>query len=292
MELRQIRTFAAIAKHGSFVQAAEVLGYAQSTITSHIQALENELGTRLFERLGHRVSLTAQGKSLLPYAEQMCRLAFEAANVVPDPAIPHGRLTIGTNESLGTYILPGMLQAYRQTYPAVEIILKFANCGTICEYIRDNTIDAAIIINEKTEHSDIVSEIISCEQMLFLTGQDHPLTGKARVAPGDLAETCVILTEPGCSYRSTLETIFREAGTPPQSIIEASSIETIKQLIILGLGTSMLPRFTVEKELADGRIHAARWAGPVPAFAIQLLYHKDKWLSPALEAFFQVVRYR
>lgn len=71
MELRQLKTFVTIAKQGSFVQAADALGYAQSTITNHIQNLENEMGVRLFERLGHRIYLTAQGKALLPYVEQV-----------------------------------------------------------------------------------------------------------------------------------------------------------------------------------------------------------------------------
>jgi DNA-binding transcriptional LysR family regulator len=90
----------------------------------------------------------------------------------------------------------------------------------------------------------------------------------------------------------TLEKLFKDFRLAPQSILEAGSIETIKQLVMSGLGISMLPRFTVEKELADGRIQAIRWDGPVPGYIVQLLYHKDKWLSPTLQAFLQVVRRR
>lgn len=291
MDFRQLKTFTAIASLGSFVKAADALGYAQSTITNHIQALENELEVRLFERLGHRITLTAQGKSLLPYAEQIVILTG-AAKLAVNPDIPQGLLTIGTNESLGAYRLPALLQTYRKSYPEVELILKFANCDTVCDDIRNNKIDVGLIINHKARENDLIVEVISGEEMLFLANSSHPLAQKEIVAPHNLAETCLILTEPGCSYRLTLEKILKEFRTTPHSILEASSIETIKQLVMLGLGITMLPRFTVEKELAEGRICSIGWDGPQPDYAMQLIYHKDKWQSPALKAFFQVVRRR
>ncbi|CQR74956.1 HTH-type transcriptional regulator GltR [Sporomusa ovata DSM 2662] len=292
MELRQLKTFVTIAKQGSFVQTADALGYAQSTITNHIQNLENEMGVRLFERLGHRICLTAQGKALLSYAEQVIKLTSEAGKVIANPDVPQGVLTIGTNESLGTYRLPTLLQAYRKAYPKVEMVLKFVNCDAIYDDIRNNRIDVGVIINNKVWEYDLIAEDISREQMLFLAAPNHPLAQKEKVRPYDLAEICVILTEPGCSYRLTLEKFLKDFRTTPQSILEASSIETIKQLIMLGLGISMLPRFTVEKELAEGQIQPLRWDEPIPNYTVQLLYHKDKWISPTLQAFFQVVRTR
>ncbi|SMD15301.1 LysR family transcriptional regulator [Sporomusa malonica] len=290
MELRQLKTFATIAKLGSFVQAADKLGYAQSTITNHIRIFENEMGVRLFERLGHRVILTDQGKSLLPYAEQVIKLTSEMTKIVANPDIPQGTLTIGTNESLGTYRLPELLQEYRRVYMEVEIILKFVNCDAICDDIRQNKIDVGVIINNKVWEKDIIVEDISREQMLFLAASNHPLAKKKRVKTSDLVETCVILTEPGCSYRSTIQKIFEDLRIIPQSILEASSIETIKQLIMHGLGISMLPRFTVEKELNEGRIYTIGWDEPIPNYAVQVLYHKDKWISPTLNAFLNMMR--
>lgn len=290
MELRQLKTFVLIAKLGSFVQAADILGYAQSTITNHIQILENEIGVKLFERLGHRIMLTNQGKSFLPYAEQVVQLTSEALKVVANPDVPQGKLIIGTSESLGTYRLPGVLQAYRKSYPKVEMILKFANCSTICDSIQRNEIDVGVIINDKVNGSDFVVENISDEQMLFLTAPDHHLVNQEMVTPSDLAETCVILTEQGCSYRLTLEKILKDFRVLPQSFLEASSSEAIKQLIMLNLGISMLPKFIVDKELAEGRIHAIQWNGPIPHYQIQMLYHKDKWISPAIQAFLEMTR--
>lgn len=290
MELRQLKTFVYIAKLGSFVQAADTLGYAQSTITNHIQMLENETGVRLFERLGHRVMLTHHGSALLPYAEQVIKLTSEALEVVSNPDIPQGKLVIGTGESLGTYRLPELLLAYRKAYPKVEMVLKYDNCTTVCDCIRRNEIDIGIIINDRMMGDDLIIHDISSEQMLFLISPDHPLAQKEKVTPDDLVETCVILTEPGCSYRLTMEKILKDFKITPQAFMEASSIESIKQLVMLGLGISMLPRFTVEKELADCRICAVRWEGPNPNDRVQMLYHKDKWISPTLQAFINMTR--
>lgn len=290
MEFRQFKTFVTITKLGSFVQAADSLGYAQSTVTTHIQALENELGFKVFERLGHRVILTSQGKSLLPYAEQMLKLLTGAAAIAANPDTPQGTLTIGTNESLGTYRLPALLKDYRKAYPEVELVLKFANCDKICADIKENNIDVGLIINDRDKENEIIAEVVSGERMLFLAAPDHPLARLEAAGPEDLAGTCVILTEPDCSYRLTMEKIFRDYRISPQSTLEASSIETIKQLVMLGLGIAMLPAFTVEKELAEGRICALSWNGPVPEYSVRLLYHKDKWLSPTLRAFFKAAR--
>ncbi|HWR39980.1 MAG TPA: LysR family transcriptional regulator [Patescibacteria group bacterium] len=285
MELRQLQTFKTIAKLGSFVQAADMLGYSPSTITSHIQNLENEMGVKLFERLGHRIELTGQGRSLLPYAEQIIMLISEALKITANSDMPQGRLTIGTSESLGTYRLPQLLQRYREDYPKVEMVISFANCAETCDALRKNEIDVALIVNNRMWGNDLITENLSQEQMLFLASPNHPLSQKKTVMPRDLEETCIILTEPGCSYRLTVEKILKDSQVSPQSFLEANSIESIKQLMMLGLGIAMLPRFTAEKELAANLLCAIPWSGALPDYQVQMVYHKDKWLSPSLRSF-------
>ncbi|PTX59573.1 regulatory helix-turn-helix LysR family protein [Melghirimyces profundicolus] len=113
MELRHLKTFRTVAKRGGFTRAGEELGYAQSTITSHIHALEEELGSPLFDRLGKRTVLTEAGQRLLPYAEEMDRLSREAAETVVTEETPSGPLRIGAPESLLVYRLPTILYEYR-----------------------------------------------------------------------------------------------------------------------------------------------------------------------------------
>ncbi|WP_368487470.1 LysR family transcriptional regulator [Clostridium sp. BJN0013] len=284
MEFYQLKTFLTIAKLGSFVQTADALGYAPSTITSHIQSMEKEMGVRLFERLGHRIILTHQGTALLPYAEQITKLTSEALEIVANPSEPKGKLTIGTSYLLGTYCLPNLFKIFRKAFPKVEMIIKFANYNTIFNDIHRNEIDVGFNVNDRIDDDNLIEENLSKEEMIFLTAPDTPLALKEVVTPHDLAETCVILTEQGCSYRSLVEKTFRDFGVYPQAILEASSSEAIKQLIMIGLGISMLPRF------ADGRICAVRWTETSPQYFVKMLIHKNKWISPTLQAFLEMTR--
>lgn len=113
MDFRQLTTFVTIAKLQSFSLAAQDLDYAQSTITTQIQLLEKELGVKLFERLGHRITLTSKGSRLLPFAEQILKLTSEAKDAMEDSGLPRGTLTVGAVESLCVMRLPKLLKAYR-----------------------------------------------------------------------------------------------------------------------------------------------------------------------------------
>lgn len=288
MDLRQLKTFLCIAKMGSFVQAAQYLGYTQSTVTTQIKNLESHLGIKLFDRLGHKIALTSEGKTFKTYAERIIKLADEAKEAVTPKAPPNGTIILGTNESLSTYKIPALLQSYRQNYPAVELILKFENCNTIRDCIRNNDIDIALIINRKVEDPDFIVKCLSIEPMLFITAPNHPLAKKT-ISAQDFLQTCLILTEPGCSYRSTIESLLNNSGITPRSNMEVNSIESIKQLVMLGLGISMLPRFSVEKELQSGQLAIAKHNLQLPIFMTQLILHKSKWISPALQAFITTV---
>lgn len=290
MEFRQLQALVAIAQAGSFVQAAQDLGYAQSTITAQIQGLEAELGVRVFERLGRRVFLTAEGENLLPYAEKILQLAVQGKEAAQATGEPRGRLVIGSGESLSTYRLPPLFRDFRSRYHQVEVALKFSNCCLMRELIRKNEVDLGILIDQKVTDPDLYTELLSQEDMIFLVSPGHPLAMEKGVGPNQLADQCIILTEPGCSFRRTFETILREAGITSRSTLEVNSLESIKQFVGLGLGVAMLPRFTAATELAEGRIVSLNWAGPMPEYYVQAVYHKDKWLSPTLQVFLKLVR--
>ena len=288
MDLRQLSTFLSIAEMGSFIQAATHLKYSQSTVTTHIKNLESHLGIKLFDRLGHKINLTSEGKTFKTYAEKIMKLTDEAKEAVTPSTIPHGTIILGTGESLSTYKIPTLLQTYRHDYANVELILKFENCSKILDCIRNNELDIALIINRKVEDPDFIVKCLSIEPMLFITAPNHPFARKT-ISPQDLSETCLILTEPGCSYRATIEKILNNSYITPRSSMEVNSIESIKQLVMLGLGISLLPRFAVEKELQNNQLAVATYHLPLPQYMTQLIYHKSKWLSPALLAFIETV---
>lgn len=285
MELKQLNTFLVIAEQQSFTQAADMLGYAQSTITTQIQLLEEELGTKLFERLGRRISLTSEGRRLLPYAKKMLALSEEARQATADPEEPRGMLTVGTVESLCTTRLPGLLKAYRSRCPEVEISLKFGCSTDFYRMLKENMIDVAFFLDRESPSPEFNSEWMMPEPMVLLALPDHPLTRREQVVPMDLNGESLILTEEGCGYRAAFESILESHGVQPRSKLETGSVQAIKQLVMSGLGITLLPRTAVEEELAQNRLTALRWGGPDFGMKARIVVHKDKWLSASLKAF-------
>jgi len=106
----------------------------------------------------------------------------------------------------------------------------------------------------------------------------------------DLEGEPLLLTEPGCSYRAPFERALAAAGCCPESVMEFGSVEAIKQCVMAGMGIAILPEVTITSELAQGRLAALDWAGPACGIGTHMVWHRDKWLSPALRAFLGVAR--
>lgn len=290
MELRQLNTFLVICKFQSFTQAADELGYAQSSVTTQIKLLEEELGVKLFERISRSITLTHEGKRLMPYAKQMIKLAGEIKNVITNDEEPSGVLTIGAAESLCVLRLPEIIRVFRELYPKVEVSIKFGNCTDLRHFLRDNFVDVAFSLGSRIDGDDFVTEIALREQMLLLTAPGHRLIGKQAVALSDIEKEPLILTELGCSYRAVFENILSKNNIKPNLILETGSVQAIKQFTMSGLGMTLLPRVAVEEELQGGKLVALNWSDTDFGIVSQVIYHKDKWMSPAIRAFLSLSR--
>lgn len=290
MDLRQLATFKTAATCLSFTRTAESLNYVQSSVTAQIHALEEDLGVRLFDRLGKRVALTNAGERLVPYAERMLELAREATVVVTGAGQPAGMLTIIAPESLCTYRLPPVLREFRVRYPAVTLHLKPHDTGDLRRAMAEDGVDVAFVLTEMASASGLVAEEILNEPLLLVSAPDHPLACAAVVRPTDLEGETMVLTEAGCDYRVLFERMMAAAGVRPGTVLDFSSIEAIKQCVMVGMGLTVLPEVTVRAEVESGRLAALPWSESNFEVMTRLVLHKDKWLSPALCAFLQVTR--
>lgn len=288
MELRQLRTFVTTVKLLSFTKAAKALGYAQSSVTNQIQSLEAELSTMLFERLGKQIKLTKDGEHLYTYADHILKLADEVKDYITNSPLPKGTLTVGTPESLCSYRLPRIFQEFRSRYPAVELNIRFDTCRDYRDRLRKNSVDLVFMLGVPSHEEELITHVLFAEPMAVIAAPTHHLAKKTAVLPADLNGQALVLTETGCSYRQIFDSILTQAGTKPASVMGVSSNEVIKKFVGDGWGIGFLPRITVEQELLAGQLVALPWAGPAFNIAAQLHYHKDKWLSPALQAFIDV----
>lgn len=285
MDFKQLNAFLTISRLQSFTKAADALGYAQSTITTQIKLLESELDVKLFERIGKSTTLTHEGKKLLPYAKQILKLSTDIKTTVSNEDKPSGTLTIGAAESLCVLRLPEILKEYRRLYPDVDVSLKFGSCADFRHYLSENLIDVAFSLGVKIDSDEFISDVELPEPMFLLAYPGHPLINKEKVFPKDIENESLILTETGCSYRAAFERTLKDSGIKPNITLETGSVQAIKQFTMSGLGITVLPEIAVKDEVNSKKLIPLNWAGPDLNIISQVLYHKDKWISPALREF-------
>jgi DNA-binding transcriptional LysR family regulator len=292
MEVRQLKTFCTLVETRSFTKTAEALHYAQSSVTAQIQTLEEEFGVALFDRLGKRVVLTEAGQRLLGYAQQVLHLTEEAHSIVPGGDQPAGTLTIGASETHCTYRLPAVLQRFRGRFPQVELRIRPALCPlneTLRRMMSEGQLDVAFLLKPQTQIEGLVIEPLIREPFQVVAPVDHPFTHLPQITPTDVQGVTLIVTEMlDEKYHSLFESMQIPAGR--SRLFSFNSTEAIKQCVLAGMGIGVVPEVAVASAIAQGQLIPLNWVGPELAFVTQVAWHKDKRLTPALQAFLQVTR--
>jgi DNA-binding transcriptional LysR family regulator len=283
VELTYLRTFQEVARLGSYTEASERLGYAQSSVTAQIQKLEEAYGTVLLERRGRKMALTGAGETLLRYAEQILSLHAESREAVSSGS--RGSLTIGTIETVASYYLPRCLQEYRNAYPDMNVSLMPGNEPQIIKLVKEGSLDAGFILDPPLVDPDLHVRFVKEQDLLIVSSPDHRFSSMDKLDLRELGGESVILTEEGCTYRALLLKSLKEAEVECKLSYEFGSLQAIKQGVGYGLGIALLPRIAVEEELADGRLHASEIDHPAFRFWIQLIYSKRKRVSDAFQSF-------
>lgn len=300
MELRELATFREVAQQASFGRAAVRLGYVQSTVSAQIQALERDLGVRLFDRLTRTVLLTPAGQALLPHAERLLELSIEARTAVTGAMTEDGELlgtiTVSAPESLLTYRLPAVLSRFRAEQPGVTIDLRPTAIGRYRgetqRAIANGTVDLAFVLDARLGVAGITTELLVDETISVIAAPGHRLAGISQVLPADLDGETLLLPEApdtGCAYRRQFELQLAEAGVGTDGALEFSSIETVKQCVMAGMGVSVLPNVAVEGDVTAGRLTRLPWGKPFDV-STQVVWNNRRSVTPAQAAFVSTTR--
>lgn len=290
MEIRQLRTFQAVAQMLSFNRAAERLHYAQSSISAQIQALEEELEVKLFDRLGRHILLTEAGERLLQYAVKILDLADETIAEVVRSKEPQGALTIRVPESFCVYRLPPVVKQFRSRFPKVS--LSFITCAVenLQKDLRKGITDLAFLLTESIQAADLEAEALGFEHIMLVASPGHPLAAKPEIQTRDLEGETILLSKVDCSYRRSFEQILDQGNIRPGTTLEFNSIEAIKQCVMEGIGITILPEIAVAREIAQGRLAVLTLAEGEMEVALLMIWYKERWLSPTLSAFIRMAR--
>ncbi len=281
MTITQLSTFIKIAELGSFSAAANDLGYAQSTVTTQIKQLEEELDCQLFDRLGKTIVLTPQGERLISYAEKMLQLEREIHIEISDGEEPTGVLKMGVSESLCYNRLPEVLMEYKKEVPGIELRLTFITHETFPDMLQKGELDLVYTLNPYIEDDRLAMLYKKPESLGFFVSPDHPLIGK-KIKEKDLSDHHLLLTGHNCSFRHMLLTDLEKCEVDPDILLETSSKEVLKQFASNGLGIAFIPDMTAEKEVEKGSLKRLDWKGnPFPVYS-QIFVHKDKHINKAI----------
>jgi len=286
LELRVLKTFLEVARARSFHRAASALYYAQSTVSAQIQALEEETGVRLFDRFARHVALTPAGDKLAEYARAM--LDLEAQALADLRAGEHrGALTVRVPESLARRHLPRVVARYRAACPGVRLSLTTCAKEGLEEDLRKGVTDLAFLLADSIRAKDLAEEFLGSEGLVLAVACGHRLAGKTEVSPRDLAGETLVLTQVECSTRQFLEDILVEEGVKSGESLECMSLAAVVELVAAGAGVTILPRAMAEE---DARLAILPLNGSDMETGVLMIHHRDKWLSPPLVLFMDMVR--
>jgi len=169
------------------------------------------------------------------------------------------------------------------------LILRSFSVGETLAYLNDGRVDVAILLTDPPpEASGIVVLPLIEERFMLLAAPEHRLANIPHIQPNDLRDETLLLTEAGCTYRTAFENRLRTAGIHSATTMEFGSVEAIKQCVMANLGITFLPEIAACNEVNQGRLASLPWFEPDFHMYTRLLWHKDKWLSPALKEFIRL----
>lgn len=290
MEFRQLNTFITIAKLESFSKAAELLGYSQSAVTVQIRLLEEELGTRLFDRLGKSISLTAGGQLFLEQSQHILKEISQAREIVREEGELRQPLHIGTLESLCYAKLPAVLRHFRTFHPRVPIKITTASPGQLYEMLEQNQLDFIYLLDRRRHSKNWLKVMEQQEPIVFVTSPGY-WGGRSRsVRVADLQKDPFFLTEKNENYRRELDIYLEEKGLELALAVEIGNTEFIIRLLKENSGISYLPFFAVRESLQRGELLELEAEDLKTIMYQQIFVHKNKWMSREMEEGIEKIR--
>lgn len=289
MNISQIKTFLTLADCLNMTETAARLNCTQPAVSARIRGLEESLDTVLFDRIGKKVHLTANGSVFCDYARKLLgtlQAATEHLHQMDDPLA--GTIHFGASNFIGIYLIPPFLGRYRKTAPRLQFELDILPSAKLLERLDANKIEFVILSDQiALDAAHYAFRDFCRDEMVFIVPPDHRLARARQCTLDDLAlDTFLVKAAPSATRTFLLDTIHAHGGVLGREM-HISSTEAIKQGVMHGLGVSILSRFTVAHELAAGRLCEVPITSMRFERGIRVVFRRDKLLSPATLRFLE-----
>jgi DNA-binding transcriptional LysR family regulator len=288
VDLRQLEVFAQVVDARSFSRAAEALRLTQSTVSEHVRLLEDELGTRLFDRLGRETVPTRAGELLHGYAKRLLALRAEARQAI-DQFLGQisGTLVVGASTIPGEYVLPPLIGRFREKYPQVSIALQISDSRGIVQAVLDGQVEVGVV-GAHPGHRSVEARELMPDELVVVVPPGHPWFGRRQVTLEDLRTERLVVREAGSGSREALEHALAEAGTglaAMRVIAEMGSTGAIKQAVKAGVGLSIVSKRAVEEECQHGLLWCVKLKDLPVTRHFYVVTHASRSRSPLCQAF-------
>ena len=287
MDFDQLNTFLEVARLSSFSKAAETCFRTQPAISSQIRALEEEVGAKLFDRSGGKVSLTQPGKTFQKYAEQQMEARKQMIAALAEmEKVPRGELVVGANEGTCLHILPEVFAEFKKQYPGVAVSIRRSERAKVLENIIDNSVDFGVIsIPVRDNRLTVVT--IHGDELVLIAAAGHPLARMKSASIAEAAKFPLLLPKVGRT-RDALEELFHERGLKPNISMELDSSELLKRFVAADVGVGFIARSNVVEDVKAGVLAAVAIKDAQIRRDLALVFRKDKALSRAALAFIDI----
>jgi LysR family transcriptional activator of glutamate synthase operon len=287
VDLHQLRSFAAVARHRHFSRAAAELFLGQPAVSQHVRKLEAELGVALFARTTRSVELTDAGRLLLPRVERsLAELESGIAELDQLRGLLRGRLTIGAMQSLEPYNLPAALAGFHRQYPDVDIRVVEDPAHDMLAGLFAERLDAAFVPLDDELPAGLAHHRLFSDELVLIVAPDSPLAGRAQVRMSSLRDQPFVFLREGSGLRKVIERAAHAAGFEPHARFETNELARVVALVGQGLGVSV-----VSREVADsaGHVVCPLLLQPRLRRAVALAWLADRRQPPAAAAFLEQV---
>lgn len=285
METALLQAFVEVAEKGSFSAAAAGLALTQPAVSKRISTLEDQLETRLFDRLGRQVGLTEAGELLLPRAKRIIQEVRDSRTLVHNlTATVSGRLALGTSHHAGLHRLPPVLRKYAGRYPQVALDIAFMESEAAYGAVLEGDLELAVITLADGDMPRVYSHAIWEDPLSFVAGHDHELARRGELNLKTLQAYPAILPDEHTFTRRIVNDLFRRRQCALQVSMTTNYLETIKMMVSIGLAWSVLPDTMVDRKLHRLNV---RKAGITRRLGY--IYHRERTLSNAAVAFIRML---
>ena len=287
MDLQGLNIFIQVAELNNFTKAGEKLAYSQPTVSFQIKQLEKELGVKLFDRIGHTVSLTDEGKMALAYAQRICHMSNEMVSGKRYEV--EGIVRLGMADSLCLPLIAKRFNEFRKEFPKVAIHIITGGTNELFRLLDHNEVDIVCTLDSpiyNTNYKTIEDETVAVS---LVVARDNPLAQKEKITIEEFMKQPFFSTEQGISYNRILGEELAKRGLELRPVLEMGSADLLCKLVEDNLGVAYLPDYVTEAAVKSGKIVRVQVENLHIEVQKQILYRRDKWVTIPMKAFMEYV---